>query len=153
MNEEADISLHKGLALLGWESKNVAQKALEFLFTDYDFGSTTEKTSFSQFFVPEKEFFVKDPRGMLTLFEKNYKKFEEKIMLNKKVTQIKYDSKSVEVSIDESVYVSVASVEIQLLSMKQAVRILRFSTTSVGMILNSSINKNKNISEINRPKR
>jgi hypothetical protein len=98
-NNEPDISLRCGLTLLGWQPKTAAQKALEFFYTEYDFGKEPEQVSFNQMFHPENEFFVTDPRGVFFLFKDLYKKFEDRIKLNKKVTEIKYDSSAVEVSV------------------------------------------------------
>ncbi|KAK3711619.1 hypothetical protein QZH41_003790 [Actinostola sp. cb2023] len=92
-----DISTLDGLKLLGWEAKTNAQTALEYLFTNYENGRNPENTSFTGFFVPENEFFITDPRGVMFLYKELYGKFASKIKLNKKVVNIVYNSGGVEV--------------------------------------------------------
>ena len=48
---------------------------------------------------PGADLFITDQRGIRTLFSDFYSRFEDKILLNKTVSKIKYDNNGVEVTI------------------------------------------------------
>jgi hypothetical protein len=96
-NNKPEIPARVGLALLGWKPDTAAQKAIEYFFTDNDYGKRPELVSFQELHVAEDDYFVTDQRGMLSLYDKLYENFQDKIKLNKAVKKIKYDSSAVEV--------------------------------------------------------
>lgn len=94
-----DISARDGLRNLGWNPATPAQMALDYLFTNYEYGRNPENFSFEDFYIPNNEFFICDQRGVMFLYNSLISKVESKIRLNKRVEKIAYSSTSVQVGI------------------------------------------------------
>ena len=94
-----NLSARDGLKLLGWDPQTSAQKALDYLFTNYEYARDPEKFQCNDFFVPESEFFISDQRGVMCLFEDFITQIgSRRIQLNQKIEKIVYSSTGVEVS-------------------------------------------------------
>jgi hypothetical protein len=65
--KKGPISSRIGLALMGWKPKTSAAKLIEYLEIDFELGKSAKLAPFRELFVKEPDYFVTDPRGMLTL--------------------------------------------------------------------------------------
>ena len=92
-----DMPASVGLKLLGWRSNTPMKKALEWYSIDFEYGGNAAETSLNNMGFPGEDFFITDQRGYWTVFRNFYKKFEDKILLNRPVSKIIYSDRSVHV--------------------------------------------------------
>ena len=93
-----DMPASTGLKLLGWTSDIPLKKALSWFDIDFEYGGSEQETSLNNMGPIGVDLFITDQRGIWTLFSDFYSSFEEKILLNKTVSKIKYNDEGVEVS-------------------------------------------------------
>ena len=105
-----DIDVRTGLRLAGWQPQNPAQSSVEYFYQDFDAAvrphyQSAGVESFSNGSIDSvggKQFFVFDPRGYAILVEEMAKSFLEpedpRLLTNKVVNLIKWDTSGVEVS-------------------------------------------------------
>ena len=94
-----DMPASTGLDILGWRSNTPLKKVLSWFDIDFEYGNNEYLTSLNNMGPPGEDIFITDQRGIWTLFSDFYSNFPEKILLNKTVSKIKYDSDGVEVTI------------------------------------------------------
>ncbi|KAJ7370289.1 hypothetical protein OS493_033369 [Desmophyllum pertusum] len=85
------------LKLLGWVSNTPMKKTLSWFDIDFEYGGNADVTSLNNMGFPGEDFFITDQRGYWTLFSDFYKSFQDKILLNKTVSQISYSDEGVTV--------------------------------------------------------
>lgn len=93
-----DMPASTALKLLGWTSDTSLKKALSWFDIDLEYGGSEKETSLNNMGPIGDDLFITDQRGIWTLFSDFYSSFEEKILLNKTVSKIKYNDEGVEVS-------------------------------------------------------
>ena len=93
-----DMPVSTGLDILGWRSDTPLKKVLSWYDIDFEYGESEYLTSLNNMGGPGEDLFITDQRGIWTLFSDFYSSFEDKILLNKRVTKIKYGKDGVEVT-------------------------------------------------------
>lgn len=96
-----DMPASTALEMLGWRSDTTLKKALSWFGINFEYGVGEEKTSLNNMATLGDDLFITDQRGMWTLFSNFYSTFQEKILLNKTVSQIKYNNEVVVVTTTE----------------------------------------------------
>ena len=96
-----DMPASTALKMLGWRSDTALKKALSWIGINFEYGVGEEKTSLNNMAPLGVDLFITDQRGIWTLFRDFYSTFQEKIVLNKTVTQIKYSDEVVVVTTAE----------------------------------------------------
>ena len=93
-----DMPASTGLDILGWRSDTPLKKVLSWFDIDFEYGDNEYVTSLNNMGPPGEDLFITDQTGIWTLFSDFYSTFGDKILLNKTVSKIKYDSNGVEVT-------------------------------------------------------
>ena len=93
-----DMPASTALDILGWRSDKPLKKVLSWFEIDFEYGDNEYVTSLNNMGAPGDDLFITDQRGIWTLFSDFYSNFQDKILLNKTVSKIKYNDDGVEVT-------------------------------------------------------
>ena len=97
MPRRQDQPFTSSLADQGWRADTGLKSAVQWFFYDFEFAVKAQAISSRHSEIPEVNNFVTDPRGYATVVQYLARNISEKIRTGTIVTEIKYDSKGVQV--------------------------------------------------------
>ena len=99
----SDMPATTGLKILGWRSDTPHKKLLSWSDINFQYGVGEEEASLNNMGAAGEDAFINDQRGVWSLYRDFYSNFPDKILVNQRVTRIKYSDESVEVTTAEGI--------------------------------------------------